>query len=69
MNLDENSLLRVTDAGLYCEQGGFFIDPWRPVDRAIVTQPTPIIFAGGVRYLVARDGVFVTRARLKDGAT
>ena len=24
--------------GLYCEPGGFFIDPSRPVDRAIVTH-------------------------------
>jgi putative mRNA 3-end processing factor len=24
--------------GLYCPPGGFYIDPWRPVDRAIVTH-------------------------------
>ena len=31
-------LLRVTDLGLYCEAGDFFVDPWRPVDRAVVTH-------------------------------
>ena len=24
--------------GLYCPPGGFFIDPWRPVARAVVTH-------------------------------
>jgi len=27
-----------TDRGLYCEPGGFFVDPGRAVDRAIVTH-------------------------------
>ena len=26
------------DAGLFCEPGGFYIDPHRPVDRAIITH-------------------------------
>ena len=30
--------LRVTEAGLYCEPGGFFIDPGRAVDRAVITH-------------------------------
>ena len=65
MNLNENPLLRVTDVGLYCEQGGFFIDPWRPVDRAVVTHAhADHLCRGCGNYLVARDGVFVTRARL-----
>ena len=69
MSLDENSLLRVTDAGLYCERGGFFIDPWRPVDRAIVTHAhADHLCRGCGNYLAARDGVFVTRARLDENA-
>lgn len=31
-------IIRLTDRGLYCEAGGFYIDPWQPVDRAIVTH-------------------------------
>lgn len=27
-----------TAAGLYCEPGGFYIDPHRPVDRAVITH-------------------------------
>jgi putative mRNA 3-end processing factor len=30
--------LKVLPAGLFCEPGGFFIDPQRPVERAIVTH-------------------------------
>ena len=31
-------LIEPTDAGLYCAAGGFHIDPWRPVDRAVITH-------------------------------
>lgn len=67
MNLDGNPLLRVTDDGLYCEQGGFFIDPWRLVDRAIVTHAhVDHLRRGCGNYLVAHDGAFVTPARLDE---
>ncbi len=31
-------LLRPTPAGLYCPAGDFFVDPVRPVDRALITH-------------------------------
>jgi putative mRNA 3-end processing factor len=31
-------LLTFTDQGIYCETGDFFIDPWKPVDKAIITH-------------------------------
>ena len=31
-------LLELTPQGLYCRQGDFYVDPWRPVPRAIVTH-------------------------------
>lgn len=31
-------LLRTTPAGLYCPAGDFYVDPVRPVDRAIITH-------------------------------
>ncbi len=31
-------LLRLTDSGLFCEAGGFYIDPWKPVSRAVITH-------------------------------
>ncbi len=32
------NLVTFTDKGLYCEAGNFYIDPWKPVDRAIITH-------------------------------
>lgn len=31
-------VLTFTDKGIYCPAGGFFIDPWRAVDRALITH-------------------------------
>lgn len=31
-------LLEFTDRGIYCEQGRFYIDPWKPVDDAVITH-------------------------------
>lgn len=31
-------LLTFSDKGLYCPRGDFYIDPWRPVERAIITH-------------------------------
>ncbi|MTH62764.1 ligase-associated DNA damage response exonuclease [Paracoccus shanxieyensis] len=33
-----DQILFPTDAGLYCPEGGFHIDPVRPVDRALITH-------------------------------
>jgi putative mRNA 3-end processing factor len=69
MDLNVNPLLCVTDVGLFCEQGGFFIDPWRPVDRAVVTHAhADHLCRGCGSYLVARDGLRIARARLDESA-
>lgn len=31
-------LLKLTERGLYCPAGDFYIDPWRGVDRALITH-------------------------------
>ncbi|WP_374166104.1 ligase-associated DNA damage response exonuclease [Arcticibacter sp. MXS-1] len=31
-------LLQFNDRGIYCEAGGFYIDPWKPVDYAVITH-------------------------------
>ncbi len=31
-------VLSFTDRGIYCEAGNFYIDPWKPVDRALITH-------------------------------
>ncbi|CAN5813605.1 ligase-associated DNA damage response exonuclease [soil metagenome] len=58
-------LLRLTDRGLYCEAGDFFVDPWGAVDRAVVTHAhgDHVAWGCGV-YLTSAEGVPVLRARL-----
>jgi putative mRNA 3-end processing factor len=59
------ALLRVTDAGLYCEAGDFYVDPWRPVPNAIVTHAhSDHLTHGCERYLLADRGVGVAQERL-----
>ena len=31
-------VLTFTDRGIYCPAGDFYIDPWQPVDRALITH-------------------------------
>ena len=38
LNFASMTLLRLADRGLYCEAGDFYIDPWQPVDRAVITH-------------------------------
>lgn len=58
-------LLRVTDRGLWCEPADCYIDPWAPVDRAVVTHAHGDHLRWGCRhYLVAEPGLGVTRQRL-----
>ena len=32
------NLISFTDKGLCCSQGDFYIDPWKPVERAVITH-------------------------------
>lgn len=62
------ALIQATDRGLWCEAGGFHIDPWRPVDRAIVTHAHSDHAVWGCgSYLASPTGAVVLRERL--GAT
>jgi putative mRNA 3-end processing factor len=58
-------LLTHTDRGLYCAAGQFYVDPWQPVDRAIITHAHGDHARWGSRaYLGARAGERVLRTRL-----
>lgn len=32
------ALIEFTNKGIYCKQGNFYIDPWQPVDKAVITH-------------------------------
>jgi putative mRNA 3-end processing factor len=58
-------LVEPTDKGLFCRVGGFHIDPWRPVDRAIVTHAHgDHARPGSAAYLSAQCGLPILRTRL-----
>ena len=58
-------LITLTPAGLYCEAGDFHIDPWRPVDFAVVTHAhSDHARWGSKNYLVSERGLHVARERL-----
>jgi putative mRNA 3-end processing factor len=63
------SLLALTDRGLYCEAGDFYVDPLGSVDRAIVTHAHGDHATWGSRaYLTSSPGLGILRARLEPGA-
>jgi putative mRNA 3-end processing factor len=54
--------------GLYCEAGDFFVDPWRPVPRAVITHAhADHARPGHGAYLAAAPAEGVLRARLGAG--
>ena len=54
--------------GLYCPPGDFYIDPWRPVDRAVITHAhADHARSGHGHYLAAAAAEGVLRSRLGQG--
>lgn len=67
MGAAQPDLIRVTPAGLYCEAGDFYVDPWEPVDRAIITHAHADHARGGcAAYLAADEGLALLRYRLRE---
>jgi putative mRNA 3-end processing factor len=61
-NLD---LIELTEEGLYCPAGDFYIDPWRPVARAVITHAhADHATSGHDAVLCSREGAGVTRLRV-----
>ncbi len=62
-----DSLLQVTEAGIYCPAGDFFIDPWRPVDLACITHAhSDHARWGSKRYIATPPSAPVMKSRLGD---
>lgn len=57
--------LTFTDRGIYCAAGDFYIDPWRPVDRALITHGhADHARSGHQHYLATTAALPVMRHRL-----
>jgi putative mRNA 3-end processing factor len=64
-----HDLVAVTRSGLYCAAGNFYIDPWQPVDAAVITHAHGDHLRGGSsRYYCAQAGEAVARLRLPKDA-
>jgi putative mRNA 3-end processing factor len=59
--------LRATPSGLYCAAGDFFIDPTRPVDRAVITHGHGDHARPGNRHVLATpETIAIMRQRYGD---
>jgi putative mRNA 3-end processing factor len=64
------TLLRLAERGLYCEAGDFYIDPWQPVARAVITHAHGDHARwGSDAYACSRESESVLRTRLGPAAT
>ncbi|GAB4433295.1 MAG: ligase-associated DNA damage response exonuclease [Chloroflexi bacterium OHK40] len=62
-------LIQLSERGLYCPAGDFYIDPWAPVERAVITHAhSDHARPGSQAYLTTSDGERVLRTRLGQGA-
>ncbi|RYD93049.1 MAG: DNA ligase-associated DEXH box helicase, partial [Sphingobacteriales bacterium] len=58
-------LIEFSEKGLYCRAGGFYIDPWRPVDRALITHAHSDHARWGSKYYLAQhDSIPIMQVRL-----
>jgi putative mRNA 3-end processing factor len=61
--------LRVTPQGLFCQPGGFFIDPPRPVECAVITHGHADHARPGHQAVLATpETLAIMRARMGEGA-
>lgn len=62
-----SKLLECTEKGIYCPMADIFIDPWRPVERALITHGHSDHARWGHRhYLCTKSAAPVIRYRLGD---
>ena len=63
--MSDTDLVVQRKEGLYCPPGDFYIDPWRPVDRAVITHAHgDHSRRGNAHYLAAALAEGVLRTRL-----
>jgi len=67
--MKKGGLITLTSRGLYCQRGDFYIDPWKPVRRAVVTHAhADHTYRGNQVYLVPKEGERLSRIRIGDEA-
>ena len=65
MGFKKSDILQLTSEGLYCAAGGFHIDPWRPVERSVITHAHADHARSGMgAYHAAASGEALLRQRV-----
>jgi putative mRNA 3-end processing factor len=63
--MQHSNLLELTDSGIYCRIGNFYIDPWRPVEKAMISHAHfDHARPGSKTYLATEDSKNILRMRL-----
>lgn len=63
----KRSLLAFTKKGIYCEQAGVYLDPWRPVKKALITHGhSDHARWGHQQYITHHDNKPIIESRLGD---
>lgn len=63
----KNPLLVFNDKGIYCQQADVYLDPWRPVDKAIITHGhSDHARWGHKNYITHHTNVPIIKHRLGD---
>ena len=61
----QTHLLQFTDRGIFCPRAGVYLDPWKPVERAIISHGhSDHAYPGHKHYLCTTDALPVIRHRL-----
>jgi putative mRNA 3-end processing factor len=69
-SMAQQDLVQVTSRGLHCAAGDFYIDPWQPVARALITHSHGDHLRGGSSdYWLASPGAGLARLRLPPDAS
>ncbi len=68
--MTREKVLTFTNKGIFCPAGDFYIDPWRPVDRALITHGHADHARWGMgSYLATHSALPVMRHRLGEIST
>ncbi|MGB4838029.1 MAG: ligase-associated DNA damage response exonuclease [Saprospiraceae bacterium] len=58
-------MVRFTDKGIYCIPGDFYIDPWRRVDKAVITHAhSDHARSGHSQYITVKESIPIMKFRL-----
>src|SRR5581483_1318267 len=65
--MPKKPVLEFTDRGIFCSKGNFYIDPWKPVDYAVITHAhSDHAYPGHKHYLAHHLSKEILRYRLGD---